>query len=218
MKEEDSYSVHPTAVVDGGAQVGKGTSIWHFCHVSDGTIIGSNCSFGQNCFVASGVLIGSNVKVQNNVSLYGGTIIEDDVFLGPSCVLTNVSNPRSEVNRRGIYEETRVCRGSTIGANATIVCGVTLGRYCFVAAGAVVTKSIPDYAFVKGVPGRQHGWMSRHGHLLRKELGSSTMLCPESGFKYQVEEDGIVRCLDVEEDAPLPSDKKVGQKQYREYK
>ena len=218
MTNGSEFQVHPTAIIDKGAVIGSEASIWHFSHVCEGAKIGSYSSLGQNCFVASDVVLGSNVKVQNNVSIYGGTTIEDDVFLGPSCVLTNVSNPRSEVNRRGLYETTRICRGATIGANATIVCGVTLGRYCFVAAGAVVTKSVPDYAFIKGVPGRQHGWMSRHGHILRKNEDSETMICPESGLKYQIHESGVLRCLEIEEDLPLPRDQKTGHKQYRDYK
>jgi len=160
------YYVHPTAVVDEGAQIGKGTKIWHFCHIMKGAKVGERCVFGQNVNVDGGAVIGNNVKVQNNVSIYTGLVIEDDVFLGPSCVLTNVSNPRSQVNRHSLYEKTLIRRGATIGANATIVCGVTLGRYCFVGAGAVVTKDVPDYGLVLGNPARQKGWMSRHGHIL----------------------------------------------------
>lgn len=158
------YFVHASSFVDEGAQIGKGSRIWHFSHILPGAVIGSNCNLGQNVMIASGVTIGDNVKVQNNVSVYGGTTIEDDVFLGPSCVLTNVTNPRSQVNRQALYEPTTIRRGATIGANATVVCGITIGRYAFIAAGTVIAKDVPDYALVMGVPGRQAGWMSRHGH------------------------------------------------------
>ena len=161
-----NYQAHESAIIDEGAEIGEGCRIWHFSHICGGAQIGSGCSFGQNTMVADGVVIGSNVKVQNGVSIYAGTEVEDDVFLGPSCVLTNVSNPRSEINRKGLYEPTLIKKGASVGANATIVCGVTIGRYAFIAAGAVVTRSIPDYAFVQGVPGRVKGWMSRHGHRL----------------------------------------------------
>ena len=197
--------IHPTAVVDNGAVIGEGTKIWHFCHISEGAIIGSRSSFGQNCFVAPGVVVGSNVKVQNNVSIYGGTEIHDDVFLGPSCVLTNISNPRSQINRKAFYEKTKIQRGATIGANATIVCGVTLGNYCFIAAGAVVTRDVPDYALIIGVPGRQKGWMTRHGHKLGDGETSSIRACPESGLRYELSEDGSLHCIDLKEDEPLPN-------------
>src|SRR5215212_1376710 len=159
-----SFFSHPTAIIDAGATIGDGTKIWHFAHISPGAVIGERCIFGQNTMVADGVTIGSNVKVQNNVAIYTGTVIEDDVFLGPSCVLTNVTNPRSQVKRHSLYETTHLKRGCTVGANATIVCGVTIGKYAFVGAGSVVTKNIPDYALVVGNPARQVGWMSRHGH------------------------------------------------------
>lgn len=151
------YQAHPTAVIDEGARIGADTKIWHFCHISSNSTIGSGCSFGQNCFVAPGVIIGNGVKVQNNVSLYTGVIVEDDVFLGPSCVLTNVINPRAAVSRKNEYKQTLIRKGATIGANATIVCGVTIGEYAFIAAGAVVTKDVPDYALMKGVPAKQCG-------------------------------------------------------------
>ena len=210
------YSVHPSAVVDEGAEIGAGTKIWHFAHVCSGAVIGENCSFGQNTMVAPGVSFGSNVKVQNNVSIYTGTVVEDDVFLGPSCVLTNVSNPRSQVSRRSLYEETLIRRGATIGANATIVCGTTIGRYAFISAGAVVTKDVPDYAMILGVPGRQRGWMSRHGHPLQEKDEEGRFLCPESGYRYQ-ESDGILVCIDIDEEASLPKGVATGAKPYREF-
>lgn len=195
--------VHPTAVVDDPTTIGQGTRIWHFCHVMRGAEIGKGCSFGQNCFVANGVRIGDRVKVQNNVSIYTGTIIEDDVFLGPSCVLTNVSNPRAQVNRHALYETTVLRRGATVGANATLVCGITLGRYAFVGAGAVVTHDLADYALALGVPSRTVGWMSRHGHRLALAHDGDTASCPESGYRYALTREGV-RCLDLDEDAPLP--------------
>jgi len=165
MSTKSDYFVHESAYVDQPCQIGEGTKIWHFSHIMKDAKIGKRCIFGQNVHVAGGVVIGDNVKVQNNVSIYTGTIIEDDVFLGPSCVLTNVTNPRSQVVRHNLYEKTTFRRGATVGANATIVCGIELGRYCFIAAGAVVTKDVPDYALMIGVPARQIGWMSRHGPL-----------------------------------------------------
>ena len=221
------YFVHPTAVVDVGAEIGKGTKIWHFSHVMKGTKIGERCVLGQNVNVDGGTVIGDNVKVQNNVSIYTGLVIEDDVFLGPSCVLTNVSNPRSQVNRHSLYEKTLIKRGATIGANATIVCGVTVGRYAFVAAGSVVTKDVPDYALLMGNPARQKGWMSRHGHVLKNPDKDGLMICPESGYRYRVEkaESGkqkaemeILRCLDLEEEAKLPENLSKGVKSYDELK
>lgn len=221
-KSEPNYYVHPTAIVDDGAIIGDGTKIWHFSHVSTGSRLGNSCNLGQNVFVASGVSIGNNVKIQNNVSVYGGTTIEDNVFLGPSCVLTNISNPRSEVVRRSIYETTIIKKGATVGANATIVCGTTIGRFAFIAAGAVVTKTVPDYALMKGSPARQNGWMSRHGHVLQFDAqGLAT--CPESGYQYQLENDrssgeATVRCMDIDESSVLPRDKSTGQKSYREFR
>ncbi|MCC6338255.1 MAG: N-acetyltransferase [Myxococcales bacterium] len=200
---EKSWYSHPTALVDEPVQIGAGTKIWHFCHVMSGANIGERCSFGQNVFVGAGVRIGTNVKVQNNVSLYEGVELEDDVFCGPSCVFTNVINPRSEIVRRGQYQRTLVRRGASIGANATIVCGSTIGRYAFVGAGAVVSKGeVPDYALMLGVPARRKGWVSRHGHVL--EAGADgIMRCPESGFRYQEASPGVLRCLDWDEDKPL---------------
>ena len=212
------YFVHDSAYVDEGAQIGEGTKIWHFAHIMAGAKIGKNCIFGQNTNVAGGVLIGDNVKVQNNVSIYTGTIIEDDVFLGPSCVLTNVTNPRSQVVRHGLYEKTILRRGVSIGANATILCGIEIGRYAFIAAGAVVAKDVPDYALMVGVPGRRVGWMSRHGLPLKDPDNDGVMVCPESGLRYKEVELGLVRCLDLDEESPLPAELAVGKTKYDDYK
>src|SRR5262249_27310450 len=154
----------PTAIIDEPVKIGAGTKIWHFCHVMSGARLGDGCILGQNVFIANDVVIGHNVKIQNNVSVYAGVELEDDVFCGPSCVFTNVGNPRSEIMRRNEYQRTLVKRGATIGANATIVCGHQIGRYAFVGAGATVTSDVPDYALMVGVPARRAGWMSRHGH------------------------------------------------------
>lgn len=208
------YFKHASAYVDEPCEIGAGTKIWHYSHVQKNAKIGENCVFGQNCNVANDVVIGNNVKVQNNVSIYTGTIIEDDVFLGPSCVLTNVTNPRSQVLRHSLYEKTLLRRGATIGANATIVCGIEIGRYAFVGAGAVVAKDLPDYAFVVGVPAKKIGWMSRHGHPLKNPDAAGVMTCPESGFRYQEVEPGVLRCLDLDEDAPLPEALRQGQESY----
>ena len=213
----NNFFVHESSYVDDGATIGPGTKIWHFSHIQSGSRIGSNCIFGQNCNVANDVIIGNNVKVQNNVSIYTGTVIEDDVFLGPSCVLTNVSNPRSQILRHSLYEKTLIRRGATVGANATIVCGITLGRYCFIAAGAVVTKDVPDYALIAGVPGKQKGWMSRHGHIL-KSNEEDMMICPESGFRYKETSPGILKCLDLDEEEPLPEALSKGMAGYRGFK
>lgn len=209
---------HETAVIDDGCEIGTNTKIWHFAHICSGAKIGAGCVFGQNTMVANDVQIGNNVKVQNNVAIYTGTTVEDDVFLGPSCVLTNVTNPRSQVKRQSLYETTLIRRGSTIGANATIVCGITLGRYSFIAAGAVVAKDVPDYAFIMGVPGRQHGWMSRHGHILKNPDAEGVYTCPESGYRYREIADGHLKCLDLDEEEPLPDDLAVGEKNYDAFK
>jgi len=183
-----------------------------------GAKIGERCVIGQNVNVDGSTVIGNNVKIQNNVSVYTGAVIEDDVFLGPSSVLTNVTNPRSQVNRHSLYETTILKRGCTVGANATVVCGTTIGRYAFVGAGSVVTKDVPDFALVVGNPARQIGWMSRHGHRLESAEGDGIMRCPESGYRYQEVEPGVLRCLDLDEDAPLPSELSVGSKSYRQIK
>jgi UDP-2-acetamido-3-amino-2,3-dideoxy-glucuronate N-acetyltransferase len=287
-----SYFKHESAYVDDGAEIGAGTKIWHFSHIQKGAKIGERCVIGQNVNVDGGTVIGNNVKIQNNVSVYTGIEIEDDVFLGPSCVLTNVTNPRSQVSRHSLYERTLIRRGATIGANATIVCGVTLGRYCFIAAGSVVTKDVPDYALMVGNPARQKGWMSRHGHILRQEAGDSSkvlkcesskvgggesskvlkcesskigetmnpspsivptlelqnsrtlerpstiLVCPESGYRYELRPAAAsvlertysltlelphfrtleLHCLDLDEEAPLPSELTKGTKTYDELK
>jgi UDP-2-acetamido-3-amino-2,3-dideoxy-glucuronate N-acetyltransferase len=174
-----SIYVHESAIVDNGAKIGDGTKIWHFTHVMGTAEIGENCVLGQNVFVGNKVKMGSNVKVQNNVSLYEGVICDDDVFLGPSMVFTNVINPRSAVNRKEEFKKTLVRKGVSIGANATIVCGITLGEYCFIGAGAVVTKDVKPFALMVGVPARQKGWVSKSGAIL-----SSDLVCPETGEKY----------------------------------
>jgi UDP-2-acetamido-3-amino-2,3-dideoxy-glucuronate N-acetyltransferase len=212
------YFVHPTALVDDGAIIGRGTKVWHFSHVMKGARLGERCVLGQNVNVDGGTVIGNNVKIQNNVSIYTGLVIEDDVFLGPSCVLTNVTNPRSQVSRHSLYEPTTIKRGATIGANATIVCGVTIGRYAFIGAGAVVTKDVPDYAMITGNPGRKKGWMSRHGHSLKHPDAQGVMTCPESGFRYQETADGNLKCLDLDENAILPEPLARGSKTYDEFK
>lgn len=217
-KQDRPYFVHESAYVDDGAEIGAGTKIWHFSHVMKGAHIGERCVIGQNVNVDGGTVIGNNVKIQNNVSVYTGAVIEEDVFLGPSCVLTNVSNPRSQVNRHSLYETTRLRRGCSIGANATIVCGVTIGRYAFVGAGSVVTKNVPDFALVLGNPARQAAWMSRHGHRLGSPDTNGIMICPESGYRYRETEPGVLRCLDLDEDAPLPAELSKGTKSYREMK
>ncbi len=225
-----NYFKHESAYVDDGVEIGEGTKIWHFCHIQKGAKIGERCVLGQNVNVDGGTVIGNNVKIQNNVSVYSGVVIEDDAFLGPSCVLTNVSNPRSQINRHSLYEKTVIRRGATIGANATIVCGVTLGRYCFIAAGSVVTKDVPDYALMMGNPARQKGWMSRHGHILRPVAAGSAkvrkcesskvevaddeqpdrvnhppgtiLVCPESGYRYELRQ-AAAPAVDVPETRQL---------------
>ena len=183
-----NYQAHETAVIDEGASIGAGTKIWHFSHIMPGAALGERCNIGQNVVVSPGVVLGANVKVQNNVSIYEGVTCDDDVFLGPSCVFTNITNPRSAVNRRGQYTRTHVGRGASIGANATIVCGHDIGPYAFIGAGAVVTKNVPAYALVVGNPARQMGWRSAYGNRLKfDQNGRAT--CPESGEAYRLTQD-----------------------------
>jgi UDP-2-acetamido-3-amino-2,3-dideoxy-glucuronate N-acetyltransferase len=217
-KQDRPYFVHESAYVDEGAEIGAGSKVWHFSHIMKGAQIGERCIVGQNVNIDGGTIIGSNVKIQNNISVYTGVVIEDDVFLGPSCVLTNVTNPRSQVNRHSLYETTCLKRGCTVGANATIVCGVQIGRYAFVGAGSVVTKDVPDFGLVVGNPASQVGWMSRHGHRLESPDSNGVMVCPESGYRYQEIEPGVLRCLDLDEEAPLPADLNKGTKSYRQLK
>jgi len=217
-KKELPYFVHPSAYADDGAEIGAKTKIWHFSHVMKGARIGERCVVGQNVNIDGGTVIGNNVKIQNNVSVYTGTIVEDDVFLGPSCVLTNVSNPRSQINRHSLYETTVLKRGCSVGANATIVCGTSIGRYAFIGAGSVVTKSVPDFALMVGNPAHQIGWMSRHGHRLENPDANGIMTCPETGYRYQEVEPGVLRCLDLDEEAALPEKFAVGTKSYRQFK
>lgn len=192
-----SYFAHETAVVDEPCQIGEGTKIWHFSHIMKGSVIGKNCNIGQNCLISPQVILGNTVKVQNNVSIYTGVICEDEVFLGPSMVFTNITNPRSGVVRRDQYERTLVKKGATIGANATIVCGHDIGRYAFIGAGSVVTKEVKDYALVVGNPARQIGWMSEYGHRLDFDQ-DGIAICPESKEKYRhmVQENNVVKIED----------------------
>ncbi|MBL8348062.1 MAG: N-acetyltransferase [Rubrivivax sp.] len=187
-------TIHPSAIVDEGAVLGEGCRVWHFVHICAKARIGRGCSFGQNVFVGNDVSIGDNVKVQNNVSIYDAVTLEDDVFCGPSMVFTNVYNPRSAVTRKDEYRRTLVKRGATLGANSTIVCGITVGRFAFVGAGAVVNRDVPDFALVLGVPGRQAGWMSRHGERLELPLRSDSPMeaaCPHTGDRYRLRGDRL---------------------------
>ena len=187
--------IHPTAIIDPDCQIGEGTKIWHFSHLMPHCKIGQNCVIGQNVFVAEGVCVGDNVKVQNNVSIYAGVEVEDDVFLGPSMVFTNVLNPRSFIERKAEFKKTLVRKGATIGANATVVCGCEIGRYALVGAGAVVTKSVPDYALVVGNPAVQIGWVSARGHKLAFDKNGRAV-CPESGEQYQLTQNVLVKIVD----------------------
>lgn len=188
--------IHPTVIIDPDCQIGEGTKIWHFSHLMPHCKIGQNCILGQNVFVAEGVTIGDNVKVQNNVSVYAGVEVEDDVFLGPSMVFTNVLNPRSFIERKSEFKKTFVRKGATIGANATVVCGCEIGRYALVGAGAVVTKSVPDYALVVGNPAVQIGWVSAYGHKLAFDKNGRAV-CPESGEQYQLTQNVLVKIEDA---------------------
>lgn len=188
------YFAHETAVVDSGCQIGAGTKIWHFSHIMSGCTIGAGCNIGQNVVVSPDVVLGDNCKVQNNVSIYTGVICEDDVFLGPSMVFTNVTNPRSAVNRKSEYLKTVVGRGATIGANATIVCGHDIGAFAFIGAGAVVTKTVKPYALLVGNPARQIGWMSEFGHRLEFD-SQGVAVCPESGDRYQLADGQVAKIV-----------------------
>lgn len=191
-----SNIVHPTAIIDDGAQIGDDTFIWHWVHVCGGAKIGERCSLGQNVFVGNKVLIGNNVKIQNNVSVYDNVTLEDDVFCGPSMVFTNVYNPRSTVSRKDEYRSTLVKRGATLGANSTIVCGTTIGEYAFVGAGAVVNRDVPDYALMVGVPAKQIGWMSQHGERLKLPLkGDDDAQCPATGEHYMLRNKQISKAV-----------------------
>jgi UDP-2-acetamido-3-amino-2,3-dideoxy-glucuronate N-acetyltransferase len=190
--EEKNYFVHASAIVDEGCSIGSGTKIWHFSHIMPGCSIGERCNIGQNVVVSPDVVLGNNVKIQNNVSIYTGVTCADDVFLGPSMVFTNVTNPRSAINRRDQYAKTHVGKGASIGANATIVCGHDIGEYAFIGAGAVVTKNVPDFALVVGNPARQLGWVGEYGHRLQfNEQGIA--VCPESGQQYQLANNKVSR-------------------------
>ena len=187
-----NYFAHPTAVIDEPCTIGEGTTIWHFCHIMPGAVIGNNCNLGQNVVVSPNVILGNNVRVQNNVSIYEGVICEDDVFLGPGMVLTNVINPRSAISRKDQFKTTLIKKGATIGANATVVCGNTIGNYAFIGAGAVVTKDVPAYALIVGNPGRQTGWMSEYGHKLHFDKNNRAV-CEESKQEYILENNAVKR-------------------------
>jgi UDP-2-acetamido-3-amino-2,3-dideoxy-glucuronate N-acetyltransferase len=190
-----AITIHSSAIVDDGAVIGDGTRIWHFTHICGGAKIGNGCSFGQNVFIGNDVTIGNNVKVQNNVSIYDAVHLEDDVFCGPSMVFTNVYNPRSSISRRGEYRLTTIKRGATLGANSTIVCGVTIDQYAFVAAGAVINRNVKSYALMAGVPAKQIGWISKNGERLKLPLeGSGFAQCPATGEKYKMEE-SLLQCV-----------------------
>ena len=216
MSDRSSCKIHSSSVVDEGATIGQGTVIWHFSHICSGAVIGNNCSIGQNVLVADKAVLGNGVKIQNNVAIYGGVTVEDDVFLGPSCVLTNVTNPRSQVSRKSLYEKTLIRIGATVGANSTIVCGITLGYYCFIGAGAVVTKDVPDYGLILGNPGTLSGFMSRHGHKLCFDENNQA-ICPESNYRYERAGEEV-KCIDLDEEKPLPKELSVGSKSYDDFK
>lgn len=197
------YFAHESAYIDDGVEIGDGTSIWHFSHVLGGSVIGQRCKVGQNVVIGPNAVVGNDVKIQNNVSVYKGVTLEDFVFCGPSMVFTNVYNPRCEIPRMDEVRPTVVKRGASLCANCTIVCGITIGRYAFVGAGAVVTRDIPDYGLVVGVPGRQIGWMSRHGSSLMEADEDGIITCRQSGFRYREDEYGKLYCLDLGEDEEL---------------
>ena len=203
--EEKKYFVHESSYVDDNVLIGEGTKIWHFSHIQSGSVIGKGCVFGQNVNVGNNVRIGNYCKIQNNVSIYEGVELEDYVFCGPSMVFTNIVDPRCEFPQRGaeFYLKTVVKYGATIGANATIVCGHDIGRFAFIAAGAVVTKHVPDYALMAGVPAKRIGWMSRHGARLSAPDEQGVMVCPKSGWKYKEVENDLLICLDWSEDEPI---------------
>ncbi|MEO7991966.1 MAG: acyltransferase [Chryseolinea sp.] len=186
------FYAHPSAIIDDGCVIGEGTKVWHFSHIMPNCVIGENCNIGQNVVISPEVVLGKNVKVQNNVSIYTGVQCEDDVFLGPSMVFTNVINPRSAINRKNQYAKTLVKKGATIGANATIVCGHNIGQFAFIGAGAVVTKTVPDYALVIGNPARQTGWMSEYGHKLLFDK-NGIAVCPESNEQYKLEKGSVIK-------------------------
>jgi len=188
----NEYKAHETAIIDNGCTIGKGTSIWHFSHIMGGSAIGQNCNIGQNVVVSPDVILGNNVKVQNNVSIYTGVRCEDDVFLGPSCVFTNIINPRSAVSRKNQYAETIIKKGASVGANATVLCGNTIGEYAMIGAGAVVTKDVPPYALMIGNPSRQDGWVSEYGHRLFFNA-DSIAVCSESGQTYSLQDGQVKR-------------------------
>ncbi len=190
----EDYFAHETAVIDDGCSIGKGCRIWHFSHLMTGARLGENCNIGQNVVISPGVILGNNVKVQNNVSVYTGVICEDDVFLGPSMVFTNITNPRSAVVRRDRYEKTLVGKGATIGANATVICGNNIGKHAFIGAGAVVTKNVKPYSLVIGNPARHAGWMSEYGHRLKFDE-NGLAVCPESGEKYRLEGNEVSKII-----------------------
>ena len=191
---ELNYTVHPSAIIDEGAQLGAGSRVWHFVHICSGAVIGKGCSFGQNVFVGNQVIIGDNCKIQNNVSVYDNVTLEEGVFCGPSMVFTNVYNPRSLIERKNEYRDTLIKKGATLGANCTIVCGSTVGRYAFIGAGAVVNKDVPDYALMVGVPAKQIGWMSEYGEQLNLPLsGEASTICSHSGATYQLKNQQLTK-------------------------
>ena len=206
MSSNDSNSnfySHPTSTIDSPVKIGKGTKIWHYSHIMSNSNIGSNCSIGQNVFVASTVQIGNNVKIQNNVSVYEGVKLEDHVFCGPSCVFTNVVNPRTDIVRKNDYQKTVVRKGATIGANATIICPSEIGQHAFIGAGAVVKGIVPQYALMTGIPAVQKGWIGRHGYLLQPTKNKNIFKCDYSNWDYEISKSGILKCLNWPEEKPL---------------